>query len=283
VNCRCALLQRAKWALDEQELATLKERAEYYGLDKSDNFKDFKKKYLKAVEEQAKETVTQFTPAKTIEEAEEYIRQFVDEKAFGALGVSYSGIDVEVANTINKALTRVFDEFNVGKIGGIIAPAGNTKLGKLIDGATAAYSPIRNSFMVNRKTMKNMKTALKAFEGEYGAMKNILEHPEKYDFSKISKRTLEVVKRAKISGRATVPTSIEEALWHESGHMIEKAVYKSPMWEEAMSNMPKYADKISGYAGESKAEYVAESFASYLKGENVIDPVMVKIFDSLKR
>lgn len=50
-NCRCALLQRARWALDEKELETLKDRAEYFGLDKADNFEDFKKKYLKTVEE----------------------------------------------------------------------------------------------------------------------------------------------------------------------------------------------------------------------------------------
>ena len=50
VNCRCALLQRAKWALDEEELQTLKERAAYYELDKTENFEDFKKKYLKAIE-----------------------------------------------------------------------------------------------------------------------------------------------------------------------------------------------------------------------------------------
>ena len=50
VNCRCALLQRAKWALDDDELETLKERAAYYGLDKTENFQDFKKKYLKAAE-----------------------------------------------------------------------------------------------------------------------------------------------------------------------------------------------------------------------------------------
>lgn len=49
VNCRCALLQRARWALDEDELQTLKDRAAFYGLDKSDQFDDFKKKYLKAV------------------------------------------------------------------------------------------------------------------------------------------------------------------------------------------------------------------------------------------
>lgn len=45
-NCRCCLLQRARWALDEEELQTLKDRAAYFGLDKTDDFEDFKKKYL---------------------------------------------------------------------------------------------------------------------------------------------------------------------------------------------------------------------------------------------
>ncbi len=49
-NCRCELLQRARIALDEDELNTLKQRAEYFGLDKADDFEDFKKKYLKAAE-----------------------------------------------------------------------------------------------------------------------------------------------------------------------------------------------------------------------------------------
>lgn len=50
INCRCALLQRARWALDESELETLKKRAEYFELDKVEDFADYKKKYLKAVE-----------------------------------------------------------------------------------------------------------------------------------------------------------------------------------------------------------------------------------------
>ena len=49
-NCRCVALTRAKWALDEDELETLKERAEYFKLDKTDSLEDFKKKYLKAAE-----------------------------------------------------------------------------------------------------------------------------------------------------------------------------------------------------------------------------------------
>ena len=48
-NCRCVSLQRAKWALDEDELETLKERAKFFGLNKTEDFNDFKKKYLKAM------------------------------------------------------------------------------------------------------------------------------------------------------------------------------------------------------------------------------------------
>ena len=46
-NCRCCLLQRAKWALDDDELKTLQERATFFGLDKTKDFEDFKQKYLK--------------------------------------------------------------------------------------------------------------------------------------------------------------------------------------------------------------------------------------------
>lgn len=49
-NCRCCLLQRARWALDDEELKTLQDRAEYFGLDKVQNFQDFKDKYINAVE-----------------------------------------------------------------------------------------------------------------------------------------------------------------------------------------------------------------------------------------
>ena len=49
-NCRCVALTRAKWALDEEELKTLKERAKFFGLDKKDDFKAFEEKYLKVTE-----------------------------------------------------------------------------------------------------------------------------------------------------------------------------------------------------------------------------------------
>ena len=53
-NCRCQLLQRARIALDEDELNTLQERAKFFGLDKTDDLEDFKKKYLQAAQEESK-------------------------------------------------------------------------------------------------------------------------------------------------------------------------------------------------------------------------------------
>lgn len=52
IHCRCAVLQRARWALDEDELQNLKDRAEALGLDKNDNFAEFRKKYMCIVDNQ---------------------------------------------------------------------------------------------------------------------------------------------------------------------------------------------------------------------------------------
>lgn len=47
-NCRCVALTRAKWALDADELQTMKDRAKFFGLDKAEGFREFEEKYLKA-------------------------------------------------------------------------------------------------------------------------------------------------------------------------------------------------------------------------------------------
>lgn len=47
-NCRCVALTRARWALDEDELETLKERAKFFGIDKTKDFEDFQKRFLSA-------------------------------------------------------------------------------------------------------------------------------------------------------------------------------------------------------------------------------------------
>lgn len=91
VNCRCTSNTRARWALDDEELQTLKERAEYFGLDKTENFEDFKQKYLKAAESVAN------TPM-TAEEQKAYLQKFLRDKNQTGTSkpVTIGGMDVTV-------------------------------------------------------------------------------------------------------------------------------------------------------------------------------------------
>ena len=103
INCRCVSLQRATWALDEEELETLKERAEYFELDKTNSFNDFRKKYLPAAEE-VNIMPEGFVPAKTIKEAT---------KVANDLGVKYAIYDdlpLGTANLFNEALMTLPDD-----------------------------------------------------------------------------------------------------------------------------------------------------------------------------
>lgn len=54
IHCRCCCAQRAKWALDEDELRILEERAKFFELDKTEDFEQFKTKYLQVAPNAAK-------------------------------------------------------------------------------------------------------------------------------------------------------------------------------------------------------------------------------------
>ena len=224
-----------------------------------------------------------FTPGATIADVEEMAREFVDEKRFGAVGISFKGVDLGVANETIEAIIRFYRTYDVEKFGGIMAPAKNTKLGKLIDNATAAYSPVRNSLLLNRDSLKSVKIAKKSLQAEKDVVKNFIEHPEKYDLNKLSIRVRNVLLNSKQSGRGIVAETITDAINHELGHSLEKKLRTLPDYEQLRERMSKYAIKISGYATDDFSEYVAESFASYCKGENVADPEMIKAFRSLRR
>lgn len=141
INCRCEMLQRARWALDKSELdkcvgdltnATdeqLQTWADKLGVSvdelikasngiiepdgtinhsiKAKNYNDFKKKYKKALEE--KESKPKFIPAKTKAEAQTYATKF-------ASNVSYDGLSLENANAINAKLDELFDKYPVKKL-----------------------------------------------------------------------------------------------------------------------------------------------------------------------
>lgn len=273
-NCRCTLLSWVKGF----EGDTVKDSPKMGNM----SFEEWQQE--NAPKQKPKpEFVSRFTPAKNIKEAEEYFSQFVNPDQFGGIGVSYAGVDLDVANAVNKTLGDLYDEFNVPKFGGIAAPAGNTKLGKQMTNATAAYSPARNSFLLNRKSLSTMKAAEKTFAAEREAITDLLTHPERYDLSKASKSLLRMIDASRESGRSTVPENITDALTHEFGHALEKMVKKSEGFDAILSNMADYGPKISGYASQDVSEYIAESFASWRKGETVADPLLIDAFKLLRR
>lgn len=226
---------------------------------------------------------SKYTNASTIADAEQKAAHYTDSSKWAATGVSFDGIDVEVANKVNKTLTDFYDIYDIDKFGGIIAPKGNTREGKLIANSTAAYSPARDSFLLNRSTLKDVKTAEAKLADEARIVKNYIEHPERYDLSTVRPRVAQILCNSVESGRGTVPTTIEDVINHELGHKMEKLLRDADNLATLQERMPQFAPKISGYACDSWGEYVAESYASYRKGEDLVDPELIKAFKTKER
>lgn len=290
INCRCALLQRARWALGndytkwspDAEIEYSDDGTAQLSIIEAKNYKDFQKKYKQAagkIEKQVEKS--SFKPALNIADAEEFIKKYVDDSIFGATGVSYKGITVEAANAVNKALDNLYTTFNLDKLGGVYVAKGNTKLGKLIEDATAGYSHVRRSLLLNNTAMKDLQSVATSKADELRYIEMYKKNPASIVFK--TKRAEEIMKASLLSGRATVPDNVTDVINHEMGHYIHRTIEKLENYGNIKSNMAEYAEKISGYATANETEYIAESFASYMKGENIIDPELRKAFDLLKK
>lgn len=286
-NCRCAVLQRARWALDETELDTLKERAEYFGFDKSKDFEDYKSKYLNISEEDIRKAdlTASFIPAQTIEEAEEYIKQFIGNgysPIFKNQAI-YKGISVENANEINKVLTELYSQYDLPKISGIKTISPTSTQGKKVfssSDAVAAYNPIEHGIFINKNVLKNA-TALASYNEEAEKAWNLVMS----NIDNLSGKEKELALLYKNAGRALVGNgSVHDYIIHEMGHHVQWNVLDAKINNAMGSSMSIYAPKISGYANASKSEYIAESFAAYIKGETkLLDPDFVKAINEYNK
>lgn len=288
-NCRCTMISVVKGFRSDDGTV--------FGVDTSlDDYTDEAQAYWGNKEQEAeqkaqkdevfavgvvREVKQKFVPAKTIQEAESVASQFVGAGGFGSVGLSYSGVDIVVANDINEALSVVYNVFDIPKLGGIAAPAKNTKLGKMIN-ANAAYSPIRQSLLLDRNKSKTANGMLESLIADKKATEKVLANPELYDFNKLSITVRQTLEAAKISGRATVPETVKEAIWHEMGHHIERQITRAE-FDALKQSIVECGASISGYATTSVSEYVAETTAAYLKGEKIKDKNMIAIFERLKR
>lgn len=104
VNCRCVLLQRAKWALGESELERLKDRASFYGLDKSRTLEDFRKKYnIASADKRYKE----------IKETKDFIslEKYLNGKYNITVDRSVKKLDFKTCRSVLEGVETVFKDF----------------------------------------------------------------------------------------------------------------------------------------------------------------------------
>lgn len=223
-----------------------------------------------------------FIPAKTIEQAEEFAKQtFIDESnGLVRWGVSYKGMGLDAANEANKTIAEFYQTYNVKKFSSITAPNANTKVGRLVSGACAGYSPPNHAIILNKQVLKTLSAAAKHLEEEADLTRRYLEHPENFKVnSSLAKSVLE---HSRVSGRSTVPKTFKETLWHELGHSLERGLRSVDNYDAIKAGYSTYAERISGYATSQFGEYIAESFCAWNKGEE-IDPELIKGFNALKR
>ncbi len=281
-NCRCALLQRAKWALDADEPERLKQRAEYYGLDKTDSFENFKGKYLKLAESIGYNDVTQYVALATIEECEEYAKQFFGNgfsPTFKNQAV-YKGISIDHANEINRTLAELYSRYDLPPLSGIkvISPtsAQGKKTFKSGVDAVAAYNPVEHGIFINKNVMANSVT-LNAYNQKADDSWNIVMQ----NIDRLSGRNRELALTYQRAGRDLVGDgSVADYITHEMGHHVQWVSLDVATNNAIGYRMSAYAPHISGYANASKGEYIAESFAAHVKGESkLIDPQFAAFLD----
>ena len=235
----------------------------------------------KAAVEDILDEVLDFVPAQTIEEAEKFAEQYCQklgiDRTFGGK-VSFKGISLDNANEINRALQQVMKTVDVPKISGIKPISGSSKTGQKVfssSDAIAAYDPVSKGIYLNADILKNAKTFAEYQKRAQAAWDKVMAN-----LDKLSPAQREIAERYKKSGRELVDDSIKGCIIHELGHHVQWSKMPANLIN-SLTKIAEHSVKISGYAGTTKSEYIAESFASWMKGEKKIEKSLQDFFDSI--
>ena len=233
-----------------------------------------------------------FTPAKTISEAEAFAARFTNGGKYSK--VSYSGIDLKYANEFNRAMNDVLTQYEPKyKLRNIEAMNMRTKA---FQGTTAdaAYRWGSNDLFYNKAYFKNERELAKhiAQYNELTAqtLPNVDMLIDKYrqDTGYLTRKQLAYVEALKASGRANVSGGDPYGtMVHELAHYLDDTLFRRVFKEagfDLRSSYEQFSVNVSASATESNQEYVAESFLAYWNGEaDRLDPKLVEIFEGARK
>ena len=252
---------------------------------KVNGFKKAQVQKAMAENKEVKVKTAEFIPAKTVDEAEEYALKFVDQNRSKWSGnVSFKGISVESANTINKTLDELYSTGRLPKLRNIKPMNFRENIWKGSEEAPMAYRNMGDGDLYfNPRILKNKKTIDKYFLDGEKAYRFCVENIDKVPESK--RHLVETYIKA---GRSLVAQSADDKLsavvHHEIGHHIQnQIIWKDKNAAQIVNDgFEKYSVQISGYATKTKGEYIAESFCSFKNGESEkIDPKLLEFFEGI--
>lgn len=244
---------------------------------------------------------TTFTPAKSIQEAEEYAKAHFGGKYSE---MSYKGIDLEYANTCNRILTDIYGKMDISeytkwdKLKCIEPMNMRTKMFKGTTAEAAYHWGGDGTLYINPTYYKSTK-AFAAHKAQIDELtKTVLEGGQGLiDAGKVTGEKRLYVETLLRTGRQCVSQSydfFEASIVHEGGHMLDDKVFRkiydtifgtSGVYNGAgkyiAESRIKYGINISGYAIASNQEYIAESFCAWWYGEtDILDPAIIKVFET---
>lgn len=270
IHCRCCMGQRAKWNLDQDELDTLKDRASYFGLDKTKDFEDFKNKYLQVPDTTGKINISNenwhgLHFPQNYKSKKEAVKSLSDKYGIAFSDSRKYPIDEEIlcdAVSWMDAFEKEYPDF---------VKSNPAKLPKLAVKAPSSMKTSLGYFQYYR----NGTPVEMALNGKY--------HSDKQAFE-------EYVKHCAGNKWTVANATTRKTFVHEYGHYVSNSmcVINGHGWEhefieecvdEYKKAHPEYTktsyiglqkdcDEVSRYGMKSESECFAETFAEYYGGEN---------------
>jgi hypothetical protein len=287
-NCRCTMI----YVYPEHQAEHEGEKTESYEewLEEKRRKKEGNNKPVEP--ETPKPRHVDFTPAQSIQEAEEYARQFVG----GSGSVSYRGLSLDAANACNRALADIHATYDIEALGTIQPMNMRSNLFKNTT-AEAAYRWGTRDLFINPKYYKSAATLAQHTQEIDSLMQTVLGGAQNLlDSGRVTGTRRTYIEALLKTGRQCVSQSHDFVLGtfiHENGHRLDDGIFRSAFidafgasrttFQDMLSESRKmFGGNISGYAVADNREYIAESFTAWWFGEgDKCDPRIVSVFEGL--
>ena len=297
INCRCALLQRARWALDEDELQTLKDRAAYYGLDKTESFSEYKERYLTATAK------TDFIWGEAVSDTEKAvlneIRGYYD-KVSAKYGVKMDILGDKLADS--QADWDMALKWNVQEYMREHPKVSKKQAESIVKKTKMAARPVKEDISILEGGQYwHDATRIVESNGAYNFkhIKKIIVNQNASDFAmtiqeseeKIRERFAKIERR-RAKGRTTrlyLSNATEGGagtFLHEYGHAIDftNGIAENPKFREWYDTLTEddICKGLSSYAATNPNEFIAEAFAeSFFSYQRPMSKKFMNILDDI--